>query len=127
MINFLNQHIYIFLSLAFAVSSQLIIKWKMLGISYNDFSSWQDRYLFAFSMLINPYIILALIFSVLAGVTWMIAMTKFELSYAYPFTVFSLIFITLFSIIFFEEQVNAHKIIGIILIAIGIFSISRGS
>jgi multidrug transporter EmrE-like cation transporter len=127
MINFLNQHIYIFLSLAFAVSSQLIIKWKMLDNSYNDFSSWQDRYLFAFSMLINPYIISALIFSVLAGVTWMIAMTKFELSYAYPFTVFSLIFITLFSIIFFEEQVNAHKIIGIILIAIGIFSISRGS
>ena len=127
MINFLNQHIYIFLSLAFAVSSQLIIKWKMLDNSYNDFSSWQDRYLFAFSMLINPYIISALIFSVLAGVTWMIAMTKFELSYAYPFTVFSLIFITLFSIIFFEEQVNAHKIIGIILRAIGIFSISRGS
>ena len=127
MINFLNQHIYIFLSLAFAVSSQLIIKWKMLDNSYNDFSSWQDRYLFAFSMLINPYIISALIFSVLAGVTWMIAMTKFELSYAYHFTVFSLIFITLFSIIFFEEQVNAHKIIGIILIAIGIFSISRGS
>ena len=118
--NFFSQHIYIFLALGFAVSSQLIIKWKMSGFSYNDFDSWQDRYSFAFSMLINPYIILALAFSVLAGVTWMIAMTKFELSYAYPFTIFSLIFVTLFSIIFFEEQVNAHKIIGIVLVAIGI-------
>ena len=125
--NFLSQHIYIFITLAFSVSSQLIIKWKMSGFSYNDFDSWQDRYSFAFSMLINPYIILALAFSVLAGVTWMIAMTKFELSYAYPFTIFSLIFVTLFSIIFFEEQVNAHKIIGIILVGIGIFTISRGS
>ena len=125
--NFLSQHIYIFITLAFTVSSQLIIKWKMSDFSYNDFSSWQDRYSFAFSMLINPYIILALAFSVLAGVTWMIAMTKFELSYAYPFTIFSLIFVTLFSIIFFEEQVNAYKIIGIILVAIGIFTISRGS
>ena len=125
--NFLSQHIYIFITLAFTVSSQLIIKWKMSDFSYNDFSSWQDRYSFAFSMLINPYIILALAFSVLAGVTWMIAMTKFELSYAYPFTIFSLIFVTLFSIIFFEEQVNAHKIIGIVLVAIGIFTISRGS
>jgi len=78
-------------------------------------------------MLINPYIVLALVFSVLAGVTWMIAMTKFELSYAYPFTVFSLIFITLFSIIFFEEQINAYKIIGIIFVAIGIFTLSKGS
>jgi multidrug transporter EmrE-like cation transporter len=125
--NFLSQHIFIFLSLGFAVSSQLIIKWKMSGFSYDDFASWQDKYSFAFSMLINPYIILALAFSVLSGVSWMIAMTKFELSYAYPFTIFSLIFITLFSIIFFEEQVNAHKIIGIILVAIGIFTISRGS
>lgn len=125
--NFFSHHIYIFLALGFAVSSQLIIKWKMSGFSYNDFDSWQDRYSFAFSMLINPYIILALAFSVLAGVTWMIAMTKFELSYAYPFTIFSLIFVTLFSIIFFEEQVNAHKIIGIILVGIGIFTISRGS
>ena len=125
--NFFSHHIYIFLALGFAVSSQLIIKWKMSEFSYNDFVSWQDRYSFAFSMLINPYIILALAFSVLAGVTWMIAMTKFELSYAYPFTIFSLIFVTLFSIIFFEEQVNAHKIIGIILVGIGIFTISRGS
>ena len=125
--NFLSQHIYIFITLAFSVSSQLIIKWKMSDFSYNDFSSWQDRYSFAFSMLINPYIILALTFTVLAGVSWMIAMTKFELSYAYPFTIFSLIFVTLFSIIFFEEQVNAYKIIGIILVAIGIFTISRGS
>ena len=125
--NFLSQHIYIFITLAFTVSSQLIIKWKMSDFSYNDFSSWQDRYSFAFSMLINPYIILALTFTVLAGVSWMIAMTKFELSYAYPFTIFSLIFVTLFSIIFFEEQLNAHKIIGIVLVAIGIFTISRGS
>jgi multidrug transporter EmrE-like cation transporter len=125
--NFLSQHIYIFITLAFTVSSQLIIKWKMSDFSYNDFSSWQDRYSFAFSMLINPYIILALTFTLLAGVSWMIAMTKFELSYAYPFTIFSLIFVTLFSIIFFEEQVNAYKIIGIILVAIGIFTISRGS
>jgi multidrug transporter EmrE-like cation transporter len=125
--HFFSHHIYIFLALGFAVSSQLIIKWKMSGFSYNDFDSWQDRYSFAFSMLINPYIILALAFTVLAGVTWMIAMTKFELSYAYPFTIFALIFVTLFSIIFFEEQVNAHKIIGIILVGIGIFTISRGS
>jgi multidrug transporter EmrE-like cation transporter len=125
--NFLSQHIYIFITLAFSVSSQLIIKWKMSDFSYNDFSSWQDRYSFAFSMLINPYIILALTFTLLAGVSWMIAMTKFELSYAYPFTIFSLIFVTLLSIIFFEEQVNAYKIIGIILVGIGIFTISRGS
>ena len=102
--NFLSQHIYIFITLAFTVSSQLIIKWKMSDFSYNDFSSWQDRYSFAFSMLINPYIILALTFTVLAGVSWMIAMTKFELSYAYPFTIFSLIFVTMFLLFFLKSR-----------------------
>ncbi len=117
--HFFSHHIYIFLALGFAVSSQLIIKWKMSGFSYNDFDSWQDRYSFAFSMLINPYIILALAFTVLAGVSWMIAMTKFDISYAYPFTTLGLVFVTTFSVVFFGEAINAYKIGGIVLIIFG--------
>ena len=56
----------------------------------------------------------------------MIAMTKFEISYAYPFTILGLVFVTIFSVILFGESVNIYKIGGIILIVFGVIVISKG-
>lgn len=126
MIEFLINHFYILLSISFAVASQLIIKWKMSSYSFNSYDSMLDKFLFAFSMLLNPYIVIALILTLLAGVTWMIAMTKFDISYAYPFTTLAFIFVFIFSVLLFNEPVNWHKIVGICLIVIGLIVSSKG-
>ena len=83
---FILNHFYLLLAISFGVVSQLIIKWQMSVFSFDDYETWQEKYVLAFSMLLNPFIIVSLILTLLAGITWMIAMTKFELSYAYPFT-----------------------------------------
>ncbi len=123
---FFTEHLYIFLSIFFAVSSQLIIKWKMSAFNFNDYDSIIDKFIFAFGMLFNPYIMLSIIFTLLSGLSWMIAMTKFDISYAYPFTILGFVFVTLFSFFFFGESVNAYKLIGILLVIFGIFVISKG-
>jgi multidrug transporter EmrE-like cation transporter len=123
---FILNHLYLLLAISFGVVSQLIIKWKMSAFSFDDYETWQDKLALAFSMLLNPYIITSLILTLLAGVTWMIAMTKFEISYAYPFTLLGLILVTIFSVVFFGESVNIYKVSGIILIILGIVVISKG-
>lgn len=123
---FITNHFYIFLSIAFGVSSQLIIKWKMSSISLDGYQSITDKFLFAFSMLSNPYIVLSIIFTFLSGLSWMIAMTKFEISYAYPFTILGLVFVTTFSVLFFGETVSWQKIVGVLFVIFGIFIISKG-
>ena len=123
---FILSHFYLLLAISFGVASQLIIKWQMSAFSFNDYETWQDKYVLAFSMLLNPYIILSLILTLLAGVTWMITMTKFEISYAYPFTLLGLVLVAIFSIVFFGESVNTYKISGIALIILGIAVISMG-
>jgi multidrug transporter EmrE-like cation transporter len=123
---FILNHLYLLLSISFGVVSQLIIKWQMSAFSFNDYETWQDKFALAFSMLLNPYIIASLILTLLAGVTWMIVMTKFEISYAYPFTLLGLVLVTIFSIVFFGESVNTYKISGIALIILGISVISKG-
>ena len=123
---FILNHLYLLLSISFGVVSQLIIKWQMSAFSFNDYETWQDKFTLAFSMLLNPYIMIALVLTLLAGVTWMIAMTKFEISYAYPFTILGLVFVTIFSVILFGESVNIYKIGGIILIVFGVIVISKG-
>jgi multidrug transporter EmrE-like cation transporter len=123
---FILNHFYLLLAISFGVVSQLIIKWQMSAFSFDDYETWQDKFILAFSMLLNPYIIISLVLTLLAGVTWMIAMTKFEISYAYPFTLLGLVLVTIFSVVFFGESVNTYKISGIALIILGISVISKG-
>ena len=123
---FILNHFYLLLAISFGVVSQLIIKWQMSAFSFNDYETWQDKFALAFSMLLNPYIIISLALTLLSGVTWMIAMTKFEISYAYPFTLLGLVLVTIFSVIFFGESINTYKIAGIAVIILGIVLISKG-
>ena len=123
---YILNHFYLLLAISFGVVSQLIIKWQMSAFSFDDYETWQDKFILAFSMLLNPYIIIALILTLLAGVTWMIAMTKFEISYAYPFTLLGLVLVTIFSVVFFGESISVYKIGGIALIILGVVVISKG-
>ena len=123
---FILNHFYLLLAISLGVVSQLIIKWQMSVFYFDDYETWQDKFALAFSMLLNPYIIIALVLTLLAGVTWMIAMTKFEISYAYPFTLLALVLVTIFSVIFFGESINIYKLIGIVFIIFGIIVISKG-
>ena len=123
---FILNHFYLLLAISFGVVSQLIIKWQMSAFSFNDYETWQDKFALAFSMLLNPYIIISLALTLLAGVTWMIAMTKFEISYAYPFTLLGLVLVTIFSVVFFGESISVYKIGGIALIILGVVVISKG-
>ena len=96
------------------------------SVLFDDYETWQDKFTLAFSMLLNPYIVISLVLTLLAGVTWMIAMTKFEISYAYPFTLLGLVLVTIFSVIFFGENIGTFKISGMVLIILGIVLISKG-
>ena len=123
---FILNHFYLLLAISLGVVSQLIIKWQMSVFYFDDYETWQDKFALAFSMLLNPYIIIALVLTLLAGVIWMIAMTKFEISYAYPFTLLGLVLVTIFSVVFFGESINIYKLIGIVFIILGIVVISKG-
>lgn len=123
---FLLNHFYLFLAISFGVASQLIIKWKMGQYSFADYETMYDKFVFAFSMLLNPYIMISLTFTLLAGVTWMIAMTKFDISYAYPFTTLAFVFVFIFSVVFFGEPVSWQKIVGLLFIIVGLIISSNG-
>jgi len=125
MMQFIINHTYIFLTIGFAVASQLIIKWKMSAFSFSDYETASEKFVFAFGMLLNPYIIASLLLTLLSGLSWMIAMTKFDISYAYPFTTLGFVFVFIFSVIFFNEPLNWYKVIGLAFIVLGIIISSR--
>ncbi|KIM13372.1 MAG: hypothetical protein KU38_01605 [Sulfurovum sp. FS08-3] len=124
---FFFNHLYIFLSICFAVSSQLIIKWQMSGQDFTQHATMIDKFAFAFAMLLNPFILLSLLFTLLSGLAWMIAMSRFDISYAYPFTTLGFVLVLVLSSILFNEVITWQKILGVLFIVIGIFITSKST
>lgn len=119
------DHIYIIMTVFFAVVSQLIIKWQVSKHSTQNIITFNEKIYFALDMLLNPFVILSIFFTFLSGLSWIIAMTKFEISYAYPFTALGFVLILLFSSLFFQESITLSKITGVLFIAAGIIIIGR--
>jgi multidrug transporter EmrE-like cation transporter len=61
-----------------------------------------------------------------AGISWMMAMTKFEISYAYPFIGLNFILVTLSGVLLFGESLTLSKVFGTLLIVTGIVVVARG-
>lgn len=123
--NFIINNFYIFLSILLGVVSQLIVKWKMGAVYFEDGASFIDKIVVVLYMLFNPYIIVSMILTFMAGVAWMMAMTKFEISYAYPFTSLGFVLILFFSALLLGESMTWPKIVGSIFIVIGIVISSK--
>lgn len=109
----------LFLSILFALYSQIIIKWQVNNAGNLPLDIF-GKIQFLFTLLLNPWVMSAIIATFAAGVSWIIAMSKFELSYAYPFVSITYIFMMLAGIILFNETLTATKIIGTVLIMLGI-------
>ena len=52
-------------------------------------------------------------------------MTKFDISYAYPFMSSAFVLVFLLSVVLFEEVVTWQKVAGLLLIVAGIIVTSR--
>jgi multidrug transporter EmrE-like cation transporter len=116
---------FVFFTIFAAVYSQLIVKWRV-GEAGPLPSTLGERVKFVAALLCDPWIITGILATFLSGVSWMIAMTKVELSYAYPFIGLVFVLILISSSIFFHEAITTSKIIGVVLVIVGILVVSRG-
>lgn len=124
----LSNYIYVIGTVMFTVASQLLIKWTMSNKYYEIPEGFLDKVYFISKALINPFILIAIFLVFLSGVCWMVAVTKFELSGVYPMVVAGLMLVTsIASIILFSESINIYKIIGILVILVGVYILYKGN
>jgi multidrug transporter EmrE-like cation transporter len=119
------KYIYIIGTIFFTVYGQLVIKWQMANAIPLPVDLF-DKIIFLLSMFKNVWIVSAFMAAFLAAMCWMAAMTKFDLSFAYPFMSLSFVLVLIFSGTFFHEPINLPKIIGIIFIMCGIIISAQG-
>ncbi len=117
-------HLYIFGTIFFTVYGQLIIKWRIPIFGHLPEES-MAKLIFLLKLFLDPFILSGFVSAFLASMCWMAAMTKFELSYAYPFMGLTFVVVFILSVFLFAESVSFYKILGLALIVLGIIISSK--
>ena len=73
-----------------------------------------------FQMLVNPAVMLGVGFAILGWAAYVMALSKAELSYAYPIWSLTYVVVPLFSLFIFKESISLLKMGGLGFIALGV-------
>lgn len=119
------DHVYIVGTVAFTVYSQLIMRWQVsqAGTLPSDFFGKMS---FVAHLFLNPWILTSILATLCAGISWMLAMSRFEISYAYPWVALNFVLMLFGGVLLFDESFSVPKMLGSLLIIAGIVVIARG-
>lgn len=104
--------------------SQILLKHGMNTIGTFDFSGGRLMSMLPVVVL-NPFVIGGLAVLVFSMGLHLMALSRVELSFAYPFLSVSYILVLVAGYFLFGETVNASRIVGVALICGGTFFIAR--
>jgi len=76
-------------------------------------------------MITNIFLWLSLCCYGISIITWMIVLSRVEVSYAYAFSSLGFILVTIMGIVFLSEQISLLKMLGIGIICIGVIILAR--
>lgn len=119
------DYLYIFATLGFTVYGQLILKWRIGQFGPLPAES-VDKLKFLLGLLFDPAIFSGFAAAFLASLAWMAAMTKFDLSHAYPFMSLNFVVVLLLSGWLLSEPMTMQKSLGVGLIVLGTIVAARG-
>lgn len=112
------DYLYILATIALTTYGQVALKWRISKFGPLPAGTLQ-KIPFLLSMFLDPIILSGFLAAFLAALAWMAAMTKFDLSEAYPFTSLNYVIVLLLSTWLLSEPVSANKVLGIVFIVIG--------
>ncbi len=117
-------YVYILLTVLLTAYGQLILKWRMNFLPQPP-APLPVKFWFLFKIIFDPYIFSGFFAAFLASLTWMAALAKFELSFAYPFMSLAFVVVLVGGYFFLHESITVPKVIGMVLIVAGLVIASR--
>jgi len=118
--------VFVFLTVLLTVAGQLLVK---TGMSRAGSAPAEPGALawFLFKALLHPANFFGLACAFLAAFSWMAALTRVELSFAYPFTSLSIVLVLALSSWLFGERVVLQQWLGAGVVCLGLWIASRGA
>lgn len=118
--------VFIFLTIGLTVAGQLLVKHGMTQIGKAPADAGQLP-LFFLKAIFKPANFLGLSSAVLAALCWMGALSRCDLSFAYPFMALAIVLVLALTPALFGEHVSAKQWIGVGIVCVGLWIASRPS
>ena len=115
---------YILISVFFSTVGQLLLKRGMNTLGSVTLSLDQ-LFSILWRMATNPAVFFGLVIYLVGTVFWLAALSRVDLSYAYPFASLSYVVMLVASWMLFDEKITLARIMGTIVIGIGVLLIYR--
>ncbi len=115
----MNPYLYIAGTLFFTIYGQLILKWRLNTLQVILPEGVLNKVVYLTKLVFDPYILSGFIGAFVASLFWMAAMTKLEITTAYPFMSLAPALVFIIGVLFLGETFSVGKIIGLVLIIIG--------
>jgi multidrug transporter EmrE-like cation transporter len=120
-----SAYAFVATTVLLTVYGQLVIKWQTQKAGeFPHGTSARISYLSHF--LRNPWVISSLLSAVVAAFAWIAALSRLDLSRAYPFVSASFVLVLTLSAIIFGESLTLPKLAGAVLIVAGLIIGSQG-
>lgn len=116
----MKDYLFIAGTLLFTVYGQLILKWRLSKLSFQLPDDGIQKIVALIKLIFDPFVFSGFASAFVASLFWMAAMTKFEITKAYPFMSISPALVFIFGILFLNEEFTWGKLLGLGIIMIGI-------
>lgn len=116
----MNPYLYIFGTLFFTVYGQIVLKWRLSGLKIVLPEAMMDKSIYLIKLIFDPFIFSGFVSAFVASLFWMAAMTKFEITQAYPFMSLAPALVFVIGVFFLGEAFTIGKLLGLGLIIVGI-------
>ncbi len=120
----LKNFLLLFVCIALGVIGQLSLKHGMTAVGEIELDASRIP-----SMLIrsfgNPYVLLGYILYGLSSLSWLIVISRVELSLAYPMIAIGYVLVVVLSRFLFAEHVTPLRFAGTLVICFGVYLLSR--
>lgn len=108
-------NVFILISIVFNVIGQYVLK---TGV--NKFGEFSPQIMQILKVMLSPLVFGGLLLYAISSVFWILALSRNDLSYAYPMLSLGYIAVILISWFALGEEVNGARILGVALITVGV-------
>lgn len=115
----MNPYFYIFGTLFFTVYGQIVLKWRLSGLKVVLPDGIWDKIIYLAKLIFDPFVFSGFASAFIASLFWMAAMTKFEITQAYPFMSIAPALVFVIGVLFLGETFTVGKLVGLVLIIFG--------
>lgn len=109
-------------SILLAVAGQLLMKRGMMAFGTFPVSQLLFNLI---PMFMNPYVFFGFACFGLSSIFWLVVLSRLPLSLVYPMVSVAYVLVAFVSFIWFKENVSMIRWLGIAIIIVGVFLISR--